>query len=124
MSEQALLTCPIRGALTVSRLAKDVLTVSEESHRIDCIKFLLNRDYDKRSIEVETIVIKNLGESGRNKLRADIIVYKCLVVEVSGMTMEKRLQKIALARISHRPPASLAGWAGCHHHRSFAAMIA
>jgi len=30
----------------------------------------------------------------------------------------------ALARISHRPPASLAGWAGCHHHRSFAAMIA
>ena len=29
-----------------------------------------------------------------------------------------------LARISHRPPASLAGWAGCHHHRSFAAMIA
>jgi len=30
----------------------------------------------------------------------------------------------SLARISHRPPASLAGWAGCHHHRSFAAMIA
>jgi len=29
-----------------------------------------------------------------------------------------------LTRISHRPPASLAGWAGCHHHRSFAAMIA
>jgi addiction module HigA family antidote len=31
---------------------------------------------------------------------------------------------MALTRISHRPPASLAGWAGCHHHRSFAAMIA
>jgi IS5 family transposase len=34
------------------------------------------------------------------------------------------LEQHGLARISHRPPASLAGWAGCHHHRSFAAMIA
>ena len=36
----------------------------------------------------------------------------------------RRLKCDPLARISHRPPASLAGWAGCHHHRSFAAMIA
>src|SRR5690554_320532 len=96
MSEKALLTCPIRGALTVSKLAKDGLTVSEESHRIDFIKFLLNRGYDKKYIDVETIIIKNLGESGRNKMRADVIVYQCPVVEVVHLPIDRRLQKIAL----------------------------
>ncbi|WP_447077748.1 N-6 DNA methylase [Shewanella algae] len=96
MHEQTLLTCPIRGGLTVSRLAKDGLTVSEESHRIDFIKFLLNRGYDKEYIGVETEIIKNLGESGRNKLRADVIVYSCPLVEASKLVMEKRLQKISL----------------------------
>ncbi|MGI2132653.1 HsdM family class I SAM-dependent methyltransferase [Shewanella baltica] len=96
MTQTTLLTCPIRGPLTVARLAKDGLTVSEEAHRIDFIKFLLNRGYDKRNIEVETIIIKNLGESGRNKLRSDVIVYNCNVSDLAGTTIDKKLKKICL----------------------------
>jgi GxxExxY protein len=45
--------------------------------------------------------------------------------EIGGFWLDLIVEnRVTLARISHRPPASLAGWAGCHHHRSFAAMIA
>lgn len=74
-NETQLLTCPVRGKLSASSLAKDGLTTTEEARRIEFIKFLLNRGYPEAHITVETIVIRNLGESGRNKLRADVIVY-------------------------------------------------
>lgn len=96
MQETTLLTCPLRGPLSIAKLAKDGLTISEEAHRIDFIKFLLNRGYDKKHIEVETVVIKNLGESGRNKLRADVIVYNCPVGNISADSMEQKLKKIIL----------------------------
>lgn len=96
MKETALLTCPLRGPLTVKKLAKDGLTVSEEAQRIDFIKFLLQRGYENNHIAVETVVLKNLGESGRNKLRADVIVYKCPVNNLKHKNIEEKLKKIIL----------------------------
>ena len=50
---QALLSCPIRGLLNVTALAKDGLTVTEEARRIDFINFLLTRKYPEQNIAVE-----------------------------------------------------------------------
>jgi type I restriction enzyme M protein len=69
------LKCPIRGQLNVAVLAKDDLTISEEARRIDFLHFLRKRKYPPDNIAVETVVLKHLGESGRNKLRCDVIVY-------------------------------------------------
>ncbi len=74
-NQETLLHCPIRGQLNSTMLAKDGLTPTEEARRIDFINYLISRDYPKSNIAVETVVLKWLGEKGRNKLRADVIVY-------------------------------------------------
>ncbi|MDB5178878.1 MAG: hypothetical protein JWN01_821 [Patescibacteria group bacterium] len=95
-TDQALLVCPVRGPLNVTMLAKDGLTVSEEARRIDCIKYLLERGYPKNQIDVETVILKHLGESGRNTLRCDIIVYDDRVVELAHLPFDKRLNHALL----------------------------
>ena len=74
-ANQKLLTCPIRGPLTVAKLASDGLTLTEESRRIDLIRLLLDRGYPAANIAAEVAVIKNIGEKGRNRVRADLLVY-------------------------------------------------
>src|SRR5262245_39057037 len=95
-SNATLLKCPVRGFLTVTALAKDGLTISEEARRIDCINYLIDRRYAKSHIAVETVILKHLGESGRNKLRCDIIVYDRPVVELSGKSFEEKLEHAIL----------------------------
>ena len=74
--EEVLLVCPVRGPLGASALAKDGLTSTEEARRVDFLHFLVNeRNYPPDHIRVEVVTLKNLGESGRNQLRADVIVY-------------------------------------------------
>ena len=96
METVSTLTCPIRGKLNAGSLAKDGLTITEEARRIDFLKFLLKRDYPKANIDVETVVLKNLGESGRNKLRADVIVYDDSVQAVKPMPLGEKLKKALL----------------------------
>lgn len=91
-----LLTCPIRGQLNASALAKDGLTPTEEARRIDFIRYLLKRDYPVANIAVETVVLKSLGESGRNKLRADVIVYDKPVAQLASLTLADRLDHVVL----------------------------
>lgn len=74
-SATALLTCPVRGPLNAAALARDGLTPSEEKRRIDFIHYLLRRAYPASHIDVETVVIKQLGNQGRNRVRADVVVY-------------------------------------------------
>jgi len=75
-SEEVLLVCPVRGPLGASALAKDGLTPTEEARRVDFLRFLVEeRNYPTDHIRVEVVTLKNLGESGRNQLRADVIVY-------------------------------------------------
>ncbi|MDA3053790.1 MULTISPECIES: type I restriction enzyme HsdR N-terminal domain-containing protein [unclassified Campylobacter] len=69
------LNCPIRGELKVKEKAKDDLTFTEEYRRIECVKELLNLGYPKERFDFEKIVWDNLGNSGRNNIRADIVIY-------------------------------------------------
>ena len=74
--EEVLLVCPVRGPLGASALAKDGLTSTEEARRVDFLHFLVDeRNYPPDHVHVEVVTLKNLGESGRNLLRADVIVY-------------------------------------------------
>ncbi len=88
---ETLLTCPIRGQVNATMLAKDGLTITEEARRIEFLSFLLTREYPADQIAVETVVIKNLGESGRNKVRADVIVYDRPVTSVLTLPKEDQL---------------------------------
>ena len=74
--EEALLVCPVRGPLGASALGKDGLTPTEEARRVDFLNFLVDeRGYPPDHIRVEVVTLRHLGESGRNQLRADVIVY-------------------------------------------------
>lgn len=69
------LTCPIRGIINVNKKAKDNITDTEEARRIECIKFLLDKNYPEDLIDFE-VNVWDIGNAGRNHLRADIVVYK------------------------------------------------
>jgi type I restriction enzyme M protein len=106
-----LLHCPIRGPLNVTALAKDGLTATEEARRIDFIKFLLARDYPETHISVETVIVKSLGESGRNSLRCDVIVYDLPVDRAELLSSKERLQKAVLvAEIKRESNRSVSAW--------------
>lgn len=85
------LRCPVRGLLSASALAKDGLTPTEEARRIEFLNFLVDRDYPVDHLAVETVVLKKLGEGGRNKLRCDVILYKIPVAEVEHLPLAERL---------------------------------
>lgn len=106
-----LLYCPIRGPLNVLALAKDGLTATEEARRIDFLKFLLERDYPEQNIAVETVIIKELGESGRNKLRCDVIVYGIAAGEVRDLPLAERLKRaVIVAEIKRDSKKSASAW--------------
>jgi len=96
MDEKRYLTCPIRGPLGATELAKDGLTITEEARRIDFLKFLLGKKYPKENIAVETVIIKNLGESGRNKLRCDVISFKRPINELRNLNIQEKLKYAVL----------------------------
>ena len=109
-TETKLLTCPVRGELSASALARDGVTPTEESRRVDCIHFLLSRGYPKENIAIETVVIKNLGAAGKNKLRADIIVYDCPRAEIETLPTEEKLTKaLQVAEIKRDSKSSRSG---------------
>lgn len=45
LEETRLLTCPVRGKLSASSLAKDGVTPTEEARRIEFINLLIRRGY-------------------------------------------------------------------------------
>ena len=91
-----LLTCPIRGPLNSSALASDGLTITEEARRIDLINFLLKRGYPKTHFDVETVILTKLGEKGRNKLRADLVVYQKPVGHLKNLEKAERIKNAVL----------------------------
>ena len=86
------LTCPVRGKL--NKKEKGAFSeFSEEYQRIECVRFLLNKGYPKKNFDFEREIIK-YGSSGRNSLRADIIVYN---VDKSNInTNEDKINSIIL----------------------------
>jgi len=91
--EAALLHCPIRGGLRVRQRASDDLTFSEEKHRIDAIRYLLQRRYPKDNFGIETTLFR-LGNDGRNSFRTDFAIYDRPYDDVRGMTLQKRLEHV------------------------------
>jgi type I restriction enzyme M protein len=71
--EKLTLTCPIRGVLKASGKSADGLTPSEESLRVESIRYLLKHGYPKEHFKIEAIV-KRFGRNGRNSTRADFAV--------------------------------------------------
>lgn len=111
LTSGTLLYCPIRGALNVTALAKDGLTSTEEARRIDFIRFLLDRGYPENHIAVETVLIKSLGELGRNRLRCDVIVYDVPVGQLTNVALEERIKKAVLvAEIKRDTFKSASAW--------------
>lgn len=76
MTSSVNLVCPIRGALGATYFAADNMTVTEEARRIECIKFLLTKGYPAENFRCETVILKRIGNEGRNSLRADIVIYE------------------------------------------------
>ncbi len=101
-----LLHCPIRGPLKAEALAKDGLTPTEEARRIDFLEFLIDHGYPKAHMAVETVVVRGLGESGRNKVRADVVIYGRPVLALSRMPPAERLQHAVLVAEIKRDSAS------------------
>lgn len=91
-----LLTCPIRGPLTVAALASDGLTPTEEARRIELIQLLLDRGYPADHIAVETVILKRLGEKGRNNLRVDLLVHSVPIAEIKSLPEVERLNHAVL----------------------------
>lgn len=67
------LTCPIRGQLNSFQKSKDGLTLTEESYRIEAIRYLISQGYPKECFFIEP-VIKVFGNGGRNSMRSDFAV--------------------------------------------------
>lgn len=59
--------------LKVNKKSKDGLTPTEESFRIDAIRFLLSLGYPKENFLIEP-VIKRFGNNGRNSFRSDFAI--------------------------------------------------
>lgn len=103
------LICPIRGELGATYFAKDGFTVSEEARRIDCISFLLGKAYPAENIECETVIIKWVGNAGRNSLRADIVIYDIPLVEIADLKESDRQRHMLLVAEIKRDKKSKAG---------------
>ncbi|MDI1297159.1 MAG: N-6 DNA methylase, partial [bacterium] len=116
-----LLTCPVRGPLSASALAADNLTPSEEARRIDFIHLLIDRGYPPQNISVETVILKKIGEKGRNNVRADVVVFDRAVSLLAGEATEKRLKRAILVAEIKRDQKSKAS--GISHQLEPAMML-
>jgi len=105
--EEVLLYCPVRGALGAKVLAKDGLTITEEARRVDFLKFLVeDRGYPPSHVQVEVVTVKNIGESGRNRLRADVIVYDTPFDGIANESSANQLRHAILVAEIKRESAS------------------
>ncbi|MBD3576149.1 MULTISPECIES: class I SAM-dependent DNA methyltransferase [Streptomyces] len=84
------LVCPLRGVLKATAKRGDLLGPSEEKLRIDVIRHLLALGYPKEHIDTEAIVYR-LGNSGRNSLRTDVVVYDIGKDEARALPLDERL---------------------------------
>lgn len=96
MSSAISLICPIRGQLSVQYFAKDNMTVTEEARRVDCLNYLIKKKYPKENFNCETTIIKYIGNSGRNSLRADIVIYDIPTVEIKCLSDDEKNKHILL----------------------------
>jgi len=71
------------------------LTPSEESRRIEAIRFLLGKGYPKENFKVEATV-KKLGNRGRNSVRADLAVLDVPLTSIESGDVDALLEHAVL----------------------------
>jgi hypothetical protein len=82
-------------------------TDSSKISRVDFLRFLVeDRAYPEANIAVETVVVKNLGAGGKNKLRADVIVYDEPAGDLASLPSAERLARAVLVAEIKRDTAS------------------
>lgn len=77
----------------MAQRASDALTFTEEKHRIDAVRYLLQRRYPKENFGIETVLFR-LGRDGRNSFRTDFAIYDEPYDNLRGKTLEKRLERV------------------------------
>lgn len=95
LSNNLQLVCPVRGQLTVNKKSKDGLTASEESYRVEAIRYLISKGYPKENFWIEPI-IKRFGNSGRNSFRSDFAVLDVPADSIGANTPEEILNHAIL----------------------------
>lgn len=91
LSNNLQLYCPVRGQLTVNKKSKDGLTATEESYRVEAIRYLISKGYPKENFWIEPI-IKKFGNGGRNSFRSDFAVLDISSSEIGSNTPEEILK--------------------------------
>lgn len=91
--EATLLHCPIRGGLRVKQRASDDLTFTEEKHRIDAIRYLIQRRYPRENFGVEATLFR-LGRDGKNSFRTDFAIYDRPWKEMRERSPEERIANV------------------------------
>lgn len=91
--EATLLHCPIRGGLRVKQRASDELTFTEEKHRIDAIRYLLQRRYPRENFGIEATLFR-LGREGRNSFRTDFAIYDRPWKDLQDRSPEDRIANV------------------------------
>lgn len=91
--EATLLHCPIRGGLRVRQRASDDLTFTEEKHRIDAIRYLIQRRYPRENFGVEATLFR-LGRDGKNSFRTDFAIYDRPWRDLRDRSPEERIDHV------------------------------
>lgn len=86
------LNCPIRGLLNVDEKARDGITFTEEKRRIDLVKFLLRKKYYPETFGFE-VNVWDIGNSGRNHLRSDLVIYNSSSKELSDVRIVAEVKR-------------------------------
>lgn len=104
MNENIYLKCPIRGELKIKKYdAKG--NYSEEYWRIELIKFLLDKGYQKVEIKVEYTV--KIGNPERDRLIADVCVFKNDLVYIVGEVKKHKDSKSNAVEHQLKPATDL-----------------
>ena len=95
MSVNPTLYCPIRGQLKIKAKTQDGLKFTEEKRRIDCINYLLQKNYPSTHFNIESTLVR-FGHGGRNSFRTDIVVFKHSASELLKLPLEEQREEILL----------------------------
>ena len=94
-NEKLTLICPVRGKLRASGKSGDGLRPTEEFHRVEAIRYLVDYGYPSENLMVEP-VLKKFGSQGRNSFRADFAVLDRPISEVDSREVDVLLEHTIL----------------------------
>src|SRR6185437_1849618 len=104
MNQNVYLKCPIRGELKIKKYDANG-NYAEEYQRIELIKFLLDKGYQKEEFRIEYTV--KLGNPERDRLIADIVIFKGDLVYIVGEVKKHKDSKQKAVEHQLKPAMNL-----------------